>query len=84
MRATKENPADSHAMPGQTTTDAAIVSEPEVDSKRFANLSARAALAGHQLHQTGSGFMLTRWSHSRHCVDLDSVQELLARMGVKL
>ena len=84
MRATKENPADSHAMPGQTTTDAAIVSEPEVDSKRFANLSARAALAGHQLHQTGSGFVLSRWSHSRHCTDLDTVAVLLQRMGARM
>jgi hypothetical protein len=81
MMATKENPAACNSVPGQKFTDPTIVVHREVDSKRFANLAARAALAGHQLHQTTSGFMLSRWTHSRHCDDLDTAEVLLHRMG---
>ena len=81
MMAAKENPAACDSVPGQKLTDVAIVAHCEVNSKRFANLAARAAIAGHQLHQTAGGFMLARWNHSRHCGDLDTVEVLLHRMG---
>jgi hypothetical protein len=58
-----------------------IVADSAAASKAFRTAQARAAMAGHQLHQTASGFMLTRWSHSRHCADLATVDVLLVRMG---
>lgn len=82
MRAPNEHGPDApHDQPAKTPTHTPeIVPPSEVDSKRFANLAARAALAGHQLHQTAGGFMLSRWSHSRHCVALDTVETLLGHI----
>ena len=51
------------------------------DPKRLANLKALAALAGHRLEQVQTGFIVSRWTHSRHCDDLDQVETLLTRMG---
>lgn len=51
------------------------------DPKRLANLKAIAALAGHCLEQVSSGYVISRWTHSRHCDDLDQVETLLTRMG---
>ena len=80
----EHGPVAPHDQPAKTPTHTPeIVPDAIEDSKRFANLAARAALAGHQLHQTAGGYMLTRWSHSRHCVDLDTVQAVLQRMGAK-
>lgn len=50
------------------------------NTKRFTNLAARAALAGHELHQVDTGFMLSRWSYSKHVADLDAVESLLVQM----
>lgn len=54
---------------------------PACDPKRLANLKALAALAGHRLEQVQTGFIVSRWTHSRHCDDLDQVETLLQRMG---
>ena len=51
------------------------------DPKRLANLKALAAIAGHCLEQVSSGYVISRWTHSRHCDDLDQVETLLTRMG---
>ena len=56
---------------------------PEVDPKRLANLKALAALAGHRLEQVKTGYVLSRWTHSRHFDDLDTAEALLCQMGVK-
>lgn len=58
-----------------------IVIEVEEHCKRFATLAAKAAIAGHALTQTSTGYMLSRWQYSRHCTDLDAVGNLLRRMG---
>lgn len=50
--------------------------------KRFAALQAQAALAGFQLTHSGSGYMLSRVTHSRHCFELDAMQALMQRLGV--
>ncbi len=55
--------------------------QPQDDRKHFATLAARAALAGHNLTELPGGFMLSRWSHSKHCPDLATVEAMLARMG---
>jgi len=60
-----------------------IIEEEALERKRFATLAARAALAGHSLTADSSGYMLSRWCHSKHCGDLDTVESLLSRMGVK-
>ena len=55
------------------------------DPKRLANLKAIAALAGHTLTQVSSGgYILSRWTHSRHFDDLDAAEKMLAQMGVTL
>lgn len=51
------------------------------NQKRLATLKALAAIAGHRLEQVQSGFVVSRWTHSRHCDDLDQVETLLTRMG---
>jgi len=51
------------------------------ESEQFARLKARAAIRGHTLTKVQDGYMLTRWSHSKHCADLATVTALLARMG---
>lgn len=52
------------------------------DPKRLANLKALAALAGHRLEQVQTGFILSRWTHSRHFDDLDAAEKMLTQMGV--
>lgn len=59
-----------------------IVQEYRQDSKRFANLQAKAALAGHSLTACNTGFLISRWGQTRHCPDLDSTQAALRQMGV--
>jgi len=52
------------------------------ESEEFTRLMARAAVKGHVLTKLpDGGYMLTRWSHSKHCADLATVTALLARMG---
>ena len=64
-----------------TPLTAPIVADSAAASKSFKTAQARAAIAGHQLTQTAGGYMLSRWSHSRHCPDLATVEALLDRMG---
>lgn len=52
-----------------------------MSDKLFATLKARAALAGHVLTKVADGYMLSKWSHSKHCADLQTVAHLLTRMG---
>ena len=61
-----------------------IVQEYRQDSKRFASLQAKAALAGHTLITCGTGYILSKWGHVRHCSDLDSAEAAMRQMGVKL
>lgn len=52
--------------------------------KRFSNLQAKAALAGHQLLESQGGYMIRRWCYSKHVDNLDAVAGLLHKMtGVK-
>lgn len=61
------------------TTDG-IIEEQATQRKRFASAQARAAHIGHELRQVQSGFVLSRWTHSKHVADLDSVLALLSQM----
>ena len=67
----------------QETASAPTVTDPAAITKWFKTAQARAAMAGHQLVQTPNGFMLSRWTHSRHCADPATVDVLLDRMGPK-
>lgn len=58
-------------------------SEQAVASTSFAALQARATKAGHTLTAVPGGYMLSRWSHSKHCADLATVEGMLQRMGAK-
>lgn len=69
--------------PEQTPLTAPIVADMAAARKSFKTMQARAALAGHTLTQVSTGFMLSRWSQSKHCPDLATVEVLLDRMGAK-
>ena len=66
-----------------TPLTAPTVADPAATIKSFQTARARAAMAGHTLERTPNGFMLSRWTHSKHCEDLASVEVLLDRMGAK-
>lgn len=85
MNQPKESPQTGQALGAIQThhiTDE-IIQEQALERKRFNTLQARAALAGHSLTAVSSGYMLSRWRHSKHCGDLDTVEDLLDRMGAK-
>lgn len=63
------------------TASAPLVADSAATSKWLKTAQARAAIAGHQLTKTPNGFMLSRWTHSKHCEDLATVDVLLDRMG---
>ena len=51
------------------------------DTKRFATLKARYALAGHTLHQSGPGYTSTRWGMVRYLPTLDDAEKFLVQIG---
>jgi len=79
----KTSPPKMDPPTGSDELPADEIEEEALERKRFATLAARAALAGHSLTADSSGFTLSRWTHSKHCGDLDTVENLLSRMGVK-
>lgn len=54
-----------------------------LDGKTIATQVAHLAPAGYTLTEVPSGFMLSRWGHSNHCLGLTTVKTLLKRIGVK-
>lgn len=81
MTAPKSNGPDAtNDRPAKETPPAAIFTEGDAERKRFANLAARAAIAGHTLQKLGSGYLLSRWGHVRHFVDLDNAEAMLRRI----
>lgn len=61
-------------------TDAVIFTDCDPERKRFATLQARAAIQGHTLQKLGSGYLLSRWGHVRHFVDLDAAEAMIRRI----
>lgn len=50
--------------------------------KRLANASAKLALAGFALHESGDGgFTVGRWNYSRLLTDLAAVEQFLSRVA---
>lgn len=54
------------------------------EQKRFTTAQAQAARMGHELRKVPSGYVLSRWSHSKHVGDLDTIEILLRRMGATI
>ena len=70
-----------NGIPETHSADDAIVTDEQAQRNRFAHLQARATKAGHHLQKVGSGFLVSRWGHVRHCVDLDGVEMFLRQVG---
>ena len=52
------------------------------EEKTFATLAAKFALLGHAVDKLADGgFMVTRWSMSRHCPDVAALSAFLAVIG---
>ena len=66
-----------HHQQGDLTPTAQKTGNPE---KQFAALAARAAIKGHVLQKLGSGYLLSRWGHVRHFIDLDTAEAMIVRM----
>lgn len=50
--------------------------------KRVATLIAQLALRGHVVHRIqGGGFLVTRHSMHRHCVDVESLEAFARQVG---
>jgi hypothetical protein len=65
---------------GFQNTNTAILTEADEARKRFDTLAARAASKGHVLQKLGSGYLLSKWGHVRHFIDLDTAEALIVRM----
>ena len=57
-------------------------SRQDVDTKAFATLQARAALAGFELVRMADGtFVVARWTMTRALVDVQAVERFLKQVG---
>ena len=65
---------------GFQNTNTAILTEADAERKRFATLAERAAIKGHVLQKLGSGYLLSRWGHVRHFIDLDTAEAMIQRI----
>ena len=74
-----ESPAATGQIAEQST-NTAILAEADAERKRFDTMAARAAIKGHTLAKLGSGYLLSKWGHVRHFVDLDTAEAMLRRI----
>lgn len=74
-----ESPAATGQIAEQNT-NTAILNEADAERKRFDTMAARAAIMGHTLAKLGSGYLLSKWGHVRHFVDLDTAEAMLRRI----
>ena len=65
---------------GKLETDI-IVANDGTDRQVFNLLQAKAAQVGQSLTKVVDGYILSRWSMTRHCTDLGEVKAVLLRMG---
>ena len=63
------------------TTNVAIVSDADLERNRFGTLKAAAERAGHHAQRLGSGYLVSRWGHVKHFIDLDGVAAFLRQVG---
>lgn len=47
----------------------------------LAMLRARFANAGHTLHETGNGFIVTRW-HAKYCASIEELAAFGRQLGI--
>ena len=63
-------------------TDGAIQQAP--DGNAIANQIARLALAGHTVHDGGTGdFLVSKYGLSRYCKDFAEIQAFARQLGIK-
>ena len=75
-------PVLSHeAGPKNENLQTAIVANDGTDRQAFALLKWQAAKVQQKLVKVPSGYLLSRWSMTRHCTDLGEVKAVLLRMG---
>lgn len=80
-----ETPLAGGEFAKENTECEAIVGQTFADHKAFANLRARFAILGHELHVIRKGdvsyFEVRRWGQSRTCSTLHDLQGFLAMLG---
>ena len=83
MTTQKENPPvlSHEAGPKNENLQTAIVANDGTDRQAFALLKWQAAKVQQKLVKVPSGYLLSRWSMTRHCTDLGEVKAVLLRMG---
>ena len=83
MTTKKENPPvlSHEAGPKNENLQTAIVANDGTDRQAFALLKWQAAKVQQKLVKVPSGYLLSRWSMTRHCTDLGEVKAVLLRMG---
>ncbi len=60
----------------------AIVPELTAADKRVNTAIARLAMKGHAVHRLAhGGFLVTRWTLTRECVDIDALEAFLGQIG---
>jgi len=80
MNAQKAQSPVGAGLSGFQNTDSDSLAQADAERKRFDTLAARAAIKSHTLQKLGSGYLLSRWGHVRHFVDLDTAEAMLRRI----
>lgn len=59
------------------------IEDAELDSQASELLIAKLTTAGHTITKsTSGGFLVSRWGHSLHCMDSESLQAFAKQVGV--
>lgn len=82
-----ETPLAGGAVAEKQNTQAGIFNDDQPQHKRLANLKARAALAGHVVHELADGGYMaisTKWAGmARYCPDAAALGAFLAQLGAR-
>ena len=65
----------------EKTETAIVATDDGTDRQVFNLLQAKASQVGQSLTKVVDGYILSRWSMTRHCTDLGEVKAVLLRMG---
>ena len=75
-------PVWAHEAGLKNETETAIVATDDgTDRQAFALLKWQAGRIQQELVKVPSGYLISRWSMTRHCTDLGEVKAVLLRMG---
>lgn len=77
-----ESPVGAGLIAEQSSQDTAIVGGAAVDHKRLANVCAKLALKGFQVHPCRiEGWLVCKWDLSRYCRRLEDLERFLTVVG---